>query len=447
MTIINKSLEVFGGMIKYPNIEDISNVLDHMENLSSSERTHLAAVFENIKNRQEELFENLKKEIKDELQYNEQEKIDIYTTLVEADMRRQLKEYNFFEMCEGINILEKEKITIKNSVISGSENYFCGIVFWKDKYELMSDKTSKNYRAKVKINDESYEAIYFFRNTDIFVDMEKNIHRIAIQYGIEVPIIYNPMARRAMELFIKLPYNVTKEDTINIDFCFEENELRNTLLLNNYLLWNISLKGNDELSEPRTGEYKEILPLWDYTFLTYKFLLKNKNQNIKDFLLIKNDLRIIKRIGDEVYWQLKDSYTEMQYEKYSIYALGTVVEKRLESQNKYFYHNKYEFPALGIIERIRTKADAMRVVAGFKGLGIKCKSVFSGNDYDGTNVIYTYPKRMDYYQIKDDRLRSARICKVKFDINEDDSMYIDKISYVISFLNYRYPEYRWIGVN
>lgn len=431
----------------FPKIEDISDVLEQMENLTPSEKTHFAAIFESIKNKQEKLFNNLKQEIKSELQNKEHEEIDIYTMLVDSDKKKELKEYNIFDVCDGCKPLEKEKITLNNLQTNNLKEYYCGLVFWNDSYELMENMVDKKYVANMIINNEKYEVTFSLRNTNLFILKEKQIQKIAIQYGIEKPLIYNPMARRALEVLISFPRSITKNDNVEIDFCFENNNLKKYLLLNKYLMWNIFTKPFDELPDPKAGEYKEVLPLWDYTFKTYKFSTKGEKYNIKDFLLIENDLRIIKRVGNDIYWQIKDMDTEMIYEKYSIFLLDSTVKKTLCSQIGFFYHNDYSSPETGMIERIRTKADAMRVISGFSSLNISCKDVYTGTEIGNEKIVYTYPKRMDYYQVKDERLCTARTCKVLFEVKESDKMYVDKISYIISFLNHRYPEYRWIGVN
>jgi hypothetical protein len=145
---------------------------------------------------------------------------------------------------------------------------------------------------------------------------------------------------------------------------------------------------------------------------------------------------------------MKKNHGEMVYEKYSVYKLTPYVE-RLETKGIRLYHNDYEEPALGEIFRVRTEGEVFRCINCFMDMGIICRGVYCSSKEalaHGKKVIYTYPKKFDYYQVKDDRLRCSSQCVVAFERKEEDRYFVDKISYIVSYLNHRYPEYRWIGV-
>lgn len=431
----------------FPKVENVSNTIEQMENLTSNDKMYFDEIFRSIGNRQEELFDNLKNEIKTELQDKEQEQIDIYTILVDSDKRQKLKESKrFFDICDDYTPLKSSRVKITEFETNYSEGCLCGIVFWNDAYPLMEDITDNNYSANININNEEYSVRYRFKNSDIFIEKEKELEKIAIQYNIENPLIYNPMARRALEVWISLPENISKNSEVEIDFCLEKNQLKEQLLLNQYLMWNISVKKFEELAEACIDEEKEILPLWDYTFQTYKFPVKTEN-DIKEFIVVKNNLRVIKRVCNNIYWQMNDYQDNMRYDKYTLYLIN---DNKLSLQVKEFYHNDYQNSEITSIKRIRTKSDAIRVISGFCTLNIRCRDVYTENRViEGEQIIYTYTKRMDYYKIKrDERLcTDSCICNVVFEKNDSDIMYIDKISYIISFLNHKYPEYKWRGVN
>jgi hypothetical protein len=432
------------GDVMCPKIENPDKIIEQMENLSESEKEQLAAIFNVLIERQENLFANMKQDVKKELDNKsaEAETIDIYTALIGVERKSEMKG-TFSEIYPNIKAVEAEKIEIKNEEISSEAEYSCGIVFWNSNYANILKVQEKQYTAKVKINSEDCEAKYRFRQFYGFVEKEKEIQSVSIQYQIETPLIYNPMARRALELLIQLPRDISKEDTLSIDFCFEEKELNGQLILNSTLLWNLDVKEWDELKAAEAVKENEILPLWDKTFQTYRF-----PANQGEFILVENGWRAIKRVGEYIYWQCKDEGTEMEYKKYQVHSLDSEKLKNIKSKAELLFHNDYEKPPLGEIERIRTQGDARRAISVFQQLGVEAKEVSLKTRNTDKCTIFTYPKRLDYYQIKDGRLAATSVtCRILFEDNPNDTFYIDKVSYILAYMNHRYPEYKWIGVS
>lgn len=430
----------------YPNIEDVNSIIERMDNLTSEEKIHLSAIFDKMLNRQEDLFNSLKDNVKKELETKQVEEVDIYTALVGAEMKKEMKNYNFFDICPNTKVLEAGQIEIKNEEISSSVGYECGIVFWADDFwDLSKLIINRKYSAKIYLNGVEYKTDYFFKYYYAFVDKERELHALAAQYQFENPLIYNPMARRALSVVLRLPFDISKRDTVVADLCLKDNELEDKIILNNYLLWNISEKGYDELPPAATGDYREVVPLWDKSFLVYRFPAKNKNPNIKEFILVENDIRVIKRVGNDIYWQVKDECCEMSFKKFQICSLDESVKRYISSKTKYLFHNDYSQPCFGSIERIRTKADVIREISCFGSFNVTVSDVCTSAASKDMNIIYTYPKRLDYYQIKDDRLRTSAVCRILFCDNGQDKMFADKVSYILAYMNYRYPEYRWVG--
>lgn len=432
----------------YPKIEEVNKIIEQMEHLSPSEKTHLSAMFHGLSIRQEQLFESLKQEVKSELAKKDKETMDVYIVLAGPQMKKELGDYHFYEICPDADSVKAERMEIKQKEIHCSKRYSCGIVFWKGKYEELSDSViDKKYAAEAKINGIGYEIEYYFRLTDVFIRKEKEIQSVCVQYQIEHPALYNPMARRAAELIIEFPSDmISKNDSVFVDLCLERNKLNNKLIFNHNLYWNIADKESDELPPAKTGAGREVLPLWDHTFQIYRFPAKNRDLDVKEFILVHNDLRAVKRAGEYIYWQLKNDYTEMTFKRFSVYSVNETAKKRIVSETEYFFCNGYEEPGAGSMERIRTKGDAFRAAVGFHPLGIACRKIFNAKEYSDGRIIYTYPKSFDYYQARDERLKMPCVCKICFDYSKEDYFFVDKVSYIVGYMNYRYPEYQWIGV-
>lgn len=437
-----------GGIVLYPRKENVTDIIGKMDGLSAGEKMHLESIIDGISCRQEELFEEIKKQVKTELNTNETERIEIYTALVNKSDIKEVSEYYLFQMCSGAEPLHEEILHLENEAFEENEYIPCGVVFFDGFYNKTNTILTESFEAEWKQDGMESKPVYYeLRPLDIFVEKEKKIQQIAIQYRIETPLIYNPMARRAFQIYVKCPAEITKNDTVWIDFKFKYNNLEN-ILLDKVLLWNVCEKRFEELPPAKQGDYKEILPLWDDTFAIYRFPTKNKNSSIIDYIWVENDLRIIKRVGDNIYWQMKKDYSEMVYEKYSVCKVESYVVERLEAKGIRLFHNTYEVPSLGEVYRIRTKGEIFSCLSSFINMGIRCMEVFTSSKEalkSGKEVIYTYPRHFDYYQVKDERLKCPSQCVIVFEKTEDN-FFIDKVSYVISYLNHRYPEYQWLGV-
>ena len=446
--------------------ENVTDIIDQMENVSPAEKLVYKSIFESLKNRQNDFFDELKKEINAEENEKRDETIDIYTLLADKEQKSELEKLMFNAVCTSNNMQETSEkqeeiaplqdgnITIKNQNILNEKSHFIGMAFWNGTYDEkadIKDITEKIYYANVTINGEVYEkqAEYSLVRSRIFIENEKMIHSMAIQYGIETPLIYNPMARRALEVWIRLPFEVSKRDIIEIDLQLEKYNIKNNLLLDKYLMWNVDVKDQNQLPPAKSEDYSEILPMWDKEFMIYRFNTGSVNDNHKDYILIENSLRNIKRIGSAIYWQCQENHSEMRYSKITIYDLDDNLKQKLCSQTELF-HNEYEPGIFGEKRRVRTIADAMACINAIAlKMDIKCQDIYTNIQKakkEGKSVICTYSKDYDYYQIKDDRLRCAENCVVCFEKSED-VFYVDKISYILGYMNNRYPEYRWIGVN
>lgn len=428
----------------YPEAEKISRIIEKMGSLSPDETVHLAAVFESLENRQEAFLSNLKEEVKKEMLSDKDEEPDIYVALIDAGMREEMQGCRFSEVCPGIRAVAAEKIEVGNEDIPCGTEHSCGIIYWNADYDLIEEAISKKYVGNLVIQGQEYKVEFALRRANLFVQKEKEIQKISVQYGMERPLIYNPMARRALEVLVKFPCDLKQNEKAVISLELDKNRLSSQVILNSYLMWNISEKPFEELPSPKSEYSNEVVPLWDKTFLIYCFPVKNGD--VKEYILVDHDLRAIKRVGDTIYWQLKEEYTDMTYKKYSIYAIGDMDKKKILSQSQYVFHNDYEVPPTGEIERIRTKGDAFRCASCFRKLGLACSGILLEKELSDNDVIYTYTKRLDYYQLKDGRLKTDHRCMICFDDKRDDVFFVDKVSYIIGYMNHRYPEYRWIGV-
>lgn len=427
----------------YPKEEDVVGIIHKMDSLSVSEKEHLTATFDALSKRQKRLFSELKDGVKSELSATLPEKIDVYTVLVEEKYRNLMNEFHFCEMSSENLPLKNEKLekNFGKEVLQGQEQSL-GLVFWNKNFEQIEEIVSESYQADLWIGDKKFETKFYLKPNFIFVQKEKELFRLSMQYNFHDPIIYNPMGRRCLEVLFKIPMDIPKDSKVSIDLKFSENQLKESLLLNHHLYWNVKIEGSDTLSSPKKIDSKEVFPLWDRKFSTYKFSSYTEKKGCKEYLLMDDNLRIMKRVGNDIYWQLTDS-VDPSFEKFSIYAIDEIILKKLRSECCFLFHNDFKETVMGDIQRVRTKGDVRRCLASFEELDISCKEIYVEREYKGREVIHT-SKKYEYYSLKDDRLREPHGCMIVFD-RKEDAYFLDKVYYILGYLNHYYPEYQWIG--
>ena len=94
--------------------------------------------------------------------------------------------------------------------------------------------------------------------------------------------------------------------------------------------------------------------------------------------------------------------------------------------------------------RISTKADACAAVNKFIPDELNfCGVTMNRGDH---TVIKPYDSLAHYCYDMHDVLKVKTPLYVIFNNDDRDKFFEDKVNYLIDFFNFRYPEYRWVGV-
>lgn len=366
--------------------------------------------------------------------------------------------------------------------------------------ELMSEQ--KTYNGKLVIGRKAIECEYTLQRSDLLVKSEKKLGFLADAYGFTAPLIYSPWSRRLVAVQTSVSADVlgdiAKQDSegevpVYIDTYLEQNGLSGKLMEDMTLMWNIQITSHssDLISEEnRLGD--ETI----YSYLYEKLLPNSPDAPELKFLYIepeqytRYDLRSVETTSKGTAISMLKPAPAKRSELFKICTVKNIgnagsdeLFRRIKSENYIYYTNFLNRQAL-TKKRLFSEADIQYVLNCFSTQGVtisfeKCLpdmyafrnfirmssgSVLRGekerdilNDYleqlelvstDSHHIVSRYPNALDYQRRSVlYSLVNARI-SVKFTFNDncDNRFRTDYANYVLSALEYRYPEYGWDGV-
>lgn len=426
---------------------DVSDIVDSARNIDGYEKDLLKKLFKKLESNQENLYKQIEAKVEKQLCLSDSSEScwNICTALIENDNSaiNQAKHNGYHEIVHVESNHEEMKFTELNvykdddSDIARRGNVYAGTMFLDCKYsEIISLK--KDYSGMVYTDTGSYEVKYNLIPYHAFMDEEKKLEQTALQYGVKVPLIYSPMSRRAVVVKVGIDVQeITKHGDFSIDFQYEKNGLDNKIIVNKTLVWNVENLGKDILPFPKDNAEKKITALFDKTFVIYSFDAKEN-----EYYYVRSDNHDIRRIAGSVYVGIdnKTKIEQIDYQKFTINPVNkSFLENIMSSENNKSFENKYD-PACCAKKRVRTKGDVYNVLSCFD---INYEEILFKPKYE---AVCTYGKDYKYHYPTDEVLISSSEIYIKLSDNNDDKFFEDYVSYVFAYLNYYYPEFRWVGV-
>ena len=260
-----------------------------------------------------------------------------------------------------------------------------------------------------------------------FVKKEAELFKVCAMYGINMPVIFSPWARRAIDIRIeegKVPKSVD-----GVSLRLKENGLEKVLLIDSFLLWNFTITKGLSPSSQRVAPFEN-------RNMYIKHFDEGINEN--DFLYTDEQIEAIQKTADLT--EIRSCNGEKNcYTKYRINSIGEVV------LNCFCNTFLDTLPA-----RIRTKSDMIGVLQQFNNRNYAC--TFVGTDKDESFSLFPVYRTVHSYhtdknQIFYQKRRGLTESYVKFFVGNGDKKYLcDYANYVLHYLQSRYPEYVWLGV-
>lgn len=259
------------------------------------------------------------------------------------------------------------------------------------------------------------------------LNQEKKIANLAEQYDISVPYIFSPWARRAVKII---------DD--------KDNRNRDVLLSDYVLMWNVEFK-----TITQSGS---IAPNGDELVYSYTF---NISENGFCYSMYK-DVEINHLLEDNrIELLTKHEILPDTVEEVIIHPLPEIVISKISSgkmmtgfKNMFKVHDKNKMTG-----RLLTKADIEYVLKffdyDFAGERFNCSLSCINPKHKAE--IFGYKDKLFHYEYPVEELRHYRrmrtlpVCEIGFEATNKKWL-LDYMEYVLGYMEYRYPEYIWRGV-
>ena len=462
---------------------NLKDVIDNQSNLSGTDTALLKAVFEKLEAEQTILYNNVKNEICElgtklnslqNIGYPfkwqivtalvDEEKLDnfssnTYTPIIDVNVFHE----NFvwgdekvgINECEENAVVERKRKSILSLPVPMLSNgfYYAGIGFLNCPLKDIDKYCNNIYTARVIDNEQVFTVRYHLQRWNGFIEFRERLLELAAnQLNVEdkmhpdkvFPRLFNPWSRRSV--LVKVDFDeagILPNSETHINFRLAENGLQGVLLQGKKLIWNVKCKDDIRL---KSCTDKRVVPLFNKNNGVLQIFDCNCMEN--EFLYLEPDLykqAEVRQDRNKIYIGMEDNslLSELYYGKLMVFRpeWPVGVEKRFSNISD----DNMNVPFM--VQRIRSLADVKEVVETYAGhlldyVTCNTEKASLGNVTEALeysqDFCYSYP---DYQHLT---ARSA--CYLKFKRKDDDIFFEDKITYLLSFMRYAYPEFAWKGV-
>lgn len=456
--------------------ERISTLIDKCSLDNSEIKILLNHLFENLTNYTIEQFRSLQKEQKYNFINQENTPRNLWKIYTALRTKTNNNDYGEFKP-----ILPKpEKLNFYSDYNANflKSNRDIGIFFncSYDKFLKITDYNNKDeYFVKTKNGNHEKILSFHFERSNVFVYAENILHKIAVQYGYNYPLIYSPYSRRFAYVIFSEPE--TNIENITKDF-FSDCEFYDAIEATTHektLVWNIWISNTDLLQEETTiisdnislqnATIKSTFQCSENQYINFESFSKNKLE-IQRITENQNNQISEKKVKITV---LHNNEIDLVHSLITIYKFSELEDKKFDPTQ--IFQNYYS-PSISVKQRVYSYADISYVINGFNwnpyGIEINTDDIkiysaeknvnfqkFIVNNQDDFITEYNTSDR--YYEYMISRSETYRTIKTTpkaycvlifdktADFNGNINFIEDYARYVLSYLNEKYPEFGWKG--
>lgn len=279
------------------------------------------------------------------------------------------------------------------------------------------------------------------------VEKEKFLYQLAQVYSIDRPVIFSPLSRRCISIRLAddiLPTTAKKFFSGVFDLQLEENDLAGKIVEHKELLWNLQIypcdeDGTSEISpDLAVGAVQRGVRFYDVnegTFIGYRGT--------------GSSIEIAEKNKDSIHLLLKSNDAANE-----LWAID--VNEAADPLHVLYFENTYEMPRFGEMRRLRSKGDIIRTLHRYEMKWAACSDDISlEKPEQGISVVpyidedtYGYAMTTEGKEYSLERKRYLPFCYIHFKLKDlfyKNYLY-DYAQYVLSDLDYRFPDFNWHGV-
>ncbi|MEJ6949909.1 hypothetical protein [Natronospora cellulosivora (SeqCode)] len=420
--------------------EVIREKLNNMDDLEQRNRLKniLWDVFKELVDYQEEFNKQLEKKIFDEIDDSE-ENFSIYTTIVK---RKNLSILSDF--LQAMKKEDEEEVQYDKKVllekINENKSVKISTVFIEESYnQIERIKNAKHmYSGKIVCEDREIPIILNLEYNDQYIMIEKDMHNNFIENGVRWKTVFNPYIRRCFDVIIVDCDEDLSEVNDFKEITFDLEEYQENTLLDFVPVWNIKkidvktqgfpLPANDKVN------YEHVLS-FDSMGVDNGYLIV-PNQNFITVRKTKENLLVVSKDSEATNWEVFEFNQDeklIENEKLQVKLLSNKRKKQFTSR----FVNKEE-------SSIKSIGELNRLVNSFEMLdGLTLEKIEILNRVPSNALGYDF----NYYitdELRADKFKKVLCLEFKSEIN--DYLNEDYISFIVSEIQFYFPEYICKGV-
>ena len=294
--------------------------------------------------------------------------------------------------------------------------------------EIIGDTSEEDvlYEGSYIYKGEQHKFKYKIKFNNEFIKKENIIKKLDIYYDLNNSVVFSPFGRKAVNVVLM---EDIPED-VHLDYQFKLNGLN--IVKDKILAWNLNITETDyKICNGKVPYGDEI---------KYHFIIEKSPNDNWYYILPENNQTLVYDVkftenGTEI-------WTDHEIERFQLIEWNNVDRDRLEIKNLLLENNlffNYIEKTNFICNKIRTLGDVQYAIRPFrKNMDIICGI----SDGKGIPFLRYSIKYRNDMQIG---MRTLRESFLKFEFLQQFKYKNDYVNYVLSYLEYYYPEIEWIG--
>jgi PAS domain-containing protein len=314
------------------------------------------------------------------------------------------------------------------------EDIFLKKVFLDMSYEEIENFKNHKLKIKSKSNKEYYNAEVYMVQCQSYTDKEKELLEVFRSNDIDWEVLYTPYSRKFFDIYVK---KIPDETDINIeDITIDYGNYTESIYENYFLAWNLEEKKvlADQVAVESTGNQI-------YEYRVFSSNAKN------DLVKIKNGeiLRINREI--EKLFIYSDVINIKNWELWNIKNLENKTYDNLRfkvqgnrKENDFITRFKGSSAS-----RTRSKSEIHEIVNSFSDIKkLKLKRVTVNEYTEKTSA--SFDMNVVFNERKTFKRENMEKLNLYFECIDKDKYFEDELSFILSCVEYKYPEYEVKGI-
>ena len=300
-------------------------------------------------------------------------------------------------------------------------------------YDTLNDFQKSELKAEVIIDGKIHKLDIYCEKYDGYCQKEEELLKVLELNSLEWEVLYTPYSRRFFDIYLKnAPEKILENpDEIRIDY----GKYRAYVYENYFLAWNLEEK--NVLADKVRSDTKE--QTYGYKIFSAEAvtdLIKIPDSKIKGIDRDKNDIFVYIGSLNDKDWELW-RITEIEPEKFGNLTFHLLGNKKTEDFISRFKNNS------GM--RVRSESEIYEIIKSYeniKSLVLKevCLNAYTEKVSDSYDMNEIYNKKMKIRRKNRDKLN------LYFEVIKETKYLKDELSFILSCVAYKYPEYEVRGI-